>query len=231
MKQESVSDWNWVYQQLLAQWGAQHWWPAKTPFEVMVGAILTQNTAWTNVEKAIARLESADLLDVGRILDSDDANLETCLHPSGYYRVKARRLRSLCAFLQEEGCAERPESLRERGSLPELRRKLLGVHGIGEETADSILLYALQLPVMVVDAYTKRIAIRLAWCEERVRYAEIQRDIESALMHGDVELRKELHALLVELGKNICRPRRPICSQCPLSRRCAYGVDQARPGN
>ncbi|MDD3760303.1 MAG: endonuclease [Acidithiobacillus sp.] len=227
----SVNDWQWLYRQLLDRWGVQHWWPAKTPFEVMVGAILTQNTAWSNVEKAIARLEAADLMRVEKILTSNDANLESCLHPSGYYRVKARRLRALCAFLQEEGCAELPESLRERRSLPNLRGKLLQVHGVGEETADSILLYALHLPVMVVDAYTKRIASRLGWCTERVTYAELQRDIESALVPGDVVMRNELHALLVELGKNICRPRRPFCGQCPLRRRCAYGASQERPGN
>lgn len=227
----SASNWAWLHRQLLAHWGAQHWWPAETPFEVMVGAILTQNTVWTNVEKAIARLRAADILSVRAILASDDAGLEACLHPSGYYRVKARRLRSLCAFLQEEGCADLPESLRDKGTLPELRAKLLRVHGVGEETADSILLYALHLPIMVVDAYTRRIATRLGWIAENIGYASLQQLIEAELTPGDVAARNELHALLVELGKEACRPRRPLCKHCPLLEGCDFGRAQERPGN
>ncbi|MEY2340748.1 endonuclease III domain-containing protein [Acidithiobacillus sp. IBUN Pt1247-S3] len=230
MKQQT-GDWTWLHQQLLAHWGAQHWWPAETSFEVMVGAILTQNTAWTNVEKAIARLRAAELLSVPAILASGEMELETCLHPSGYYRVKTRRLRALCAFLREEGCADLPESLRDKGTIPELRAKLLRVHGVGEETADSILLYALHLPIMVVDAYTKRIATRLGWIADNVKYASLQRAIESTLSPGDVAARNELHALLVELGKGTCRPRRPLCRQCPLVEGCDFGRTQECPGN
>ncbi len=215
-------DWQCLYAQLRAQWGTQHWWPAETVFEVMVGAILTQNTAWTNVEKAIAQLRSAKLLSVQAILDSDDATLEACLRPSGYYRVKGRRLRALCQFLLAEGCAEEPRHLRERAGVAELRKRLLQVHGVGEETADSILLYALGLPIMVVDAYTRRIGSRLGWVDQNVSYASLQASIERNLPAEDASIRNEFHALLVTLGKECCRPKRPRCTQCPLVSHCAY---------
>ncbi|MEL5850149.1 MAG: endonuclease [Candidatus Igneacidithiobacillus chanchocoensis] len=198
MTVESAADWTWFFQRLSGYWGVQSWWPADSAFEVMVGAILTQNTAWTNVEKAIARLRAANLLTAPAILAAEAAALEDCLRPAGYFRIKTRRLRALVQFLQDQGCAEKPENLAKELSASEFRPRLLAVHGVGEETADSILLYALDLPVMVVDTYTRRIASRLGWVAPDISYAALQGTIEVQLPPDDVVRRKELHALLVQ---------------------------------
>jgi endonuclease-3 related protein len=226
MTMEPAADWTWLYQHLSARWGVQSWWPAESAFEVMVGAILTQNTAWTNVEKAIARLRAADLLTAPAILAAETAVLEECLRPAGYFRVKTRRLLALVQFLQDRGCAEKPEALAMRLSLQALRERLLAVHGVGEETADSILLYALDLPVMVVDTYTRRIASRLGWVASDISYAALQNAIDTQLPPKDVARRKELHALLVQLGKEYCRPRMPRCGSCLLNDRCAFAATE-----
>lgn len=227
MTVEPAADWTWFYQRLSAYWGVQSWWPADSAFEVMVGAILTQNTAWTNVEKAIARLRAANLLTAPAILAAEAAALEDYLRPAGYFRIKARRLRALVQFLHDQGCAEKPENLAKDLSAPALRPRLLAVHGVGEETADSILLYALDLPVTVVDTYTRRIASRLGWVAPDISYAALQRAIDSQLPPEDVARRKELHALLVQLGKEYCRPRMPRCGSCPLNDRCAFAATGA----
>ncbi|MCE5360892.1 MAG: endonuclease [Acidithiobacillus sp.] len=227
MTVEFAADWAWLYQRLSECWGVQPWWPADSAFEVMVGAILTQNTAWTNVEKAIARLRAANLLTAPAILAAEAAVLEDCLRPAGYFRIKARRLLALVQFLVDQGCAEKPENLAKGLSAPVLRPRLLAVHGVGEETADSILLYALDLPVMVVDSYTRRIASRLGWVTPDISYAALQRAIDTQLPPRDVARRKELHALLVQLGKDYCRPRTPRCGSCPLNDRCAFAATKA----
>lgn len=206
------------YQRLLAAYGPQHWWPGDTPFEVMVGAVLTQNTAWGNVERAIANLKATGRLTCRGILSLGDAALAALIRPAGYFNVKARRLKALCAFLESEGVADRPEALRAAATLPELRRRLLAVHGVGEETADSILLYALQLPVFVVDAYTRRIFSRLKLIAGDESYAHIQQAFEAALPR-EVPLYNEYHALIVHHGKTVCRPR-PRCHECPLHDIC-----------
>ncbi|MDD4880463.1 MAG: endonuclease III domain-containing protein [Gallionellaceae bacterium] len=208
------------YDLLLARHGPQHWWPGETPFEVMVGAVLTQNTAWSNVEKAIANLNRADALDCRAILSLADAELAELIRPAGYFNVKARRLKALCRFLAERGVAAAPEALAGQGTLAELRRDLLAVHGIGEETADSILLYALGLASFVVDAYTRRAFGRLGLLQGGEGYGDIQRLFEGHVPR-DVALYNEYHALIVRLGKEHCRPK-PRCADCPLNTLCPH---------
>ncbi len=210
--------WLLPYRLLQARFGPQDWWPGDTPFEVMVGAILTQNTAWTNVEKAIAHLRAADALDCRAILRMPEPELATQLRPAGYFNVKAKRLRAFCAFLQERGVPDAPERLGRQQDAASLRHALLAVHGVGEETADSILLYALGLPVFVVDAYTRRIFTRLGLLAGKESYGEIQVAFQRRLPQ-DAVLYNEYHALIVQLGKGICRPK-PRCGQCPLHGIC-----------
>jgi len=201
------------YHVLHEKLGPQSWWPAKTPFGVIVGAILTQNTTWTNVERAIANLRRAQLLSPRAIERIPLARLATLIRPSGYFRQKARKLKAFVRFLRDEYSG----SLKRMFQTPtlELREKLLGVHGIGPETADSILLYAGGKDIFVVDAYTRRILSRHGWVAEQAPYEEMRTLIESALPR-DVSRYNEFHALLVNVGKNWCRPREPRCSQCPL---------------
>ncbi|MDY0169981.1 MAG: endonuclease III domain-containing protein [Thermoguttaceae bacterium] len=202
-----------VYQRLFEVLGPQHWWPGETPFEVMVGAVLTQNTNWQNVEKAIRNLREADLLEPAALYAVPVEELEELLRPAGYFRVKARRLRSLLAFLMD----------RYGGSLDAmfatgvatLREELLALNGIGPETADSILLYAGGMPVFVVDAYTHRILSRHGWIELEADYHQIQDVLQSSLP-DDPALFNEFHALLVYIGKHYCRKRAPQCQDCPL---------------
>ena len=203
------------YDSLSAAFGPQHWWPGKTQFEVVVGAILTQNTSWTNVERAIANLRGAGLLSATSIEKVPLRTLERQIRCSGYFRQKARKLKAFCEFLHTE----------HRGSLkrmfatptPILREKLLGVFGIGLETADSILLYAGLHPVFVVDAYTKRILSRHGWVSGNAPYEEV-RVLFERRFPGDVKRFNEFHALIVNTGKQFCRKSDPLCSQCPLER-------------
>lgn len=187
----------------------------------MVGAVLTQNTAWTNVEKAIANLKAQNRLECAALLALGDSELAELIRPAGFFNVKTRRLRALCRFLDQRGVAASPQQLARQGSLSELRNDLLAVHGIGEETADSILLYALDLPSFVIDAYTRRIFVRQGLLTEPVRYAEIQAWFQANLPR-DARLYNEYHALIVRLGKEHCRPK-PRCSRCPLNKQCSSG--------
>ncbi len=203
-----------IYDRLFAAYGPQSWWPGESPFEVMVGAILVQNTSWQNVEKAIRNLRDEDLLDPHRLYEVPLEELEGLVQPAGYFRVKARRLCNLLKFVVEryDGSLEAMFST----SLPELREQLLGVSGIGPETADSILLYAGNLPAFVVDAYTSRVFSRHGWIDFDADYYQIQEYLESGLAQ-DVPLYNEYHALLVRLGKERCRKRTPLCDGCPLA--------------
>jgi len=211
------------YKKLLARFGPQHWWPGETPFEVMVGAILTQNTAWGNVEKAIAALKLADLLEPRRLLAVEPSLLARLIRPAGYYNVKARRLRAfLTWFLDAHGGSV--ESMRRR-PLDALREELLAVKGIGRETADSILLYAVGLPVFVVDAYTYRILLRHGLILPEADYDEIQA-LFTENLERDAALFNEYHALIVACGKAYCRPR-PRCAGCPLEDH-PHAVDDVR---
>jgi len=212
-----------TFQRLHDAYGPQRWWPGDTPFEVMVGAILTQNTAWSNVERAIANLKATHALDGAALLDLPDTRLAELIRPAGYFNVKTRRLKALCAFLSAEGVLDAPEGLAAKAELAELRRRLLAVHGIGAETADSILLYALDLPSFVVDTYTRRIFGRLGLLAGDESYAAIQTEFHAHLPH-DRTLFNEYHALIVRLGKSACRPK-PKCHACPIAMTCPY------PGN
>lgn len=203
-----------VYEALFRHFGPQHWWPGRTPFEVCVGAILTQNTAWTNVEKAIARLRAARALTPRALHALPAAALADLIRPAGYFNVKARRLQAFTGLLHT----------RHGGSLrrlfarpaPELRAELLATSGIGPETADSIILYAANQPVFVIDAYTRRLLARHGWLDARAGYHEAQA-LFTAQLPPDRARYNEYHALIVALGKHHCRPR-PRCATCPLRR-------------
>lgn len=203
------------FNSLFTALGPQHWWPGDTPFEVIVGTILTQNTSWKNVELALANLRGEDLLSVAGIERVDVRHLGTLLRPAGYFRQKARKLKAFVRFLRGEYAG----SLRRMFATPVLvlREKLLGVWGIGPETADSILLYAGEQPVFVVDAYTKRIFARHGWIGEKAKYEDVRWMVERQFP-GDVRRFNELHALIVSAGKNFCRPQEPKCGECPLGR-------------
>jgi endonuclease-3 related protein len=194
--------------------GPMHWWPAQTPFEVIVGAILTQNTSWGNVERAIANLRSAQMLTPAAIAAARISRLAVLVRPSGYFRQKAKKLKAFVRFLQREYGG----SLKRMFETPTgiLREKLLAVHGIGPETADSILLYAGQHAVFVIDAYTHRIFGRHGITNGKPEYEKVRALVEAALPR-DSQLFNEFHALIVNTGKNWCRKKEPRCSECPLA--------------
>jgi endonuclease-3 related protein len=201
------------YEVMSGALGPMHWWPAKTPFEVIVGAILTQSTAWGNVERAIANLRSARLLTPSAMFRVRVTRLAALVRPSGYFRQKAKKLKAFVRFLRTEyrGSLDRMFST----PTSELREKLLAVHGIGPETADSILLYAGNHPVFVVDAYTHRIFGRHGITDGKADYEKVRTFIESSIPLRP-ELFNEFHALIVNTGKNWCRKRAPRCEKCPL---------------
>jgi endonuclease III related protein len=232
-----------IYRKLSRAWGRQHWWPAETPFEVIVGAILTQNTSWTNVERAMVNLRSAGALNVEGIRALPLAKLEVLVRSSGYFRQKAQRLKSFVAFLD----ARHGGSLTQMFATPtqELRAELLSQNGIGPETADSILLYAGNHETFVVDAYTRRILERHLAVSDREKYDEIRGLIERALQRAQpvgsrrpsererpqaheasamstsqrsplAQVYNEMHGLLVQAGKHYCLKRQPKCEVCPL---------------
>jgi len=198
---------------LTAALGPMHWWPAKTPFEVIVGAILTQNTAWINVERAIANLRRERMLTPRAIETALAGKLARLVRSSGYFRQKAKKLKAFVRFLRQDFGGSLKRMF--RTPTAELRERLLAVHGIGPETADSILLYAASHPVFVVDAYTKRILLRHGLVGEKAGYEEIRQLFEGNLP-PDAKLYNEYHALLVNVGKNWCRSQKPLCDQCPL---------------
>ena len=203
-----------VFDTLFSAHGPQHWWPGDTPFEIMVGAVLTQNTAWSNVEKAIANLVERDKLSPGAIIAARRDHLANWLRPSGYFNVKAGRLRNLCRWYVDNGGF--PElSLMETGAL---RDSLLSVSGVGPETADDILLYAFERPVFVIDAYTRRLFSRLGFIGGDEAYEDLRMAFEDNL-GPDVALYNELHALVVMHAKTVCRVR-PRCDVCVLQRGC-----------
>ena len=204
-----------IYDTLLAAYGPQHWWPGESPFEVMVGAVLTQNAAWSNVERAIDNLRRAEALAPEAILALPREALAQLLRPSGYFNVKAGRLRTLCRWLQEAGGVE---ALCRWETRP-LRHALLAVKGVGPETADDILLYAFERPVFVIDAYTRRLLQRYGLAAGGEGYETLRHAFEAAL-GPDVALFNEYHALLVHHAKVACAVR-PRCAGCCLARGCA----------
>jgi endonuclease-3 related protein len=203
-----------IYKSLYDFFGPLNWWPGDTPFEIMVGAVLTQNTSWSNVEKAISNLEKEDLLEPWKLYRINREELAHLIKPSGYYNIKARRLKNfLNLFINDfEGSAEKMFS----GDSWELRKKLLKVNGIGPETADSILLYAGNKLFFVVDAYTKRIFSRHKLISEDASYHQIQ-EFFSQNLDRDVKLFNEFHAQIVMLGKTTCTSRNPNCAKCPIA--------------
>ncbi len=207
-----------AYQLMRAHFGHQHWWPGETPFEVCVGAILTQNTAWSNVERAIANLKAAGVLEPRKLLTLGESRLATLIRPAGYFNVKARRLRSFLRVLVEDFGGNLARLF--AGGTTAVRQRLLAIHGIGPETADSMLLYAGGHHRFVVDAYTKRIFQRHGWSRGDAEYEDLQRLCEAALDHKPHRARldywQDYHAQLVITGKEFCRAHRPRCAQCPL---------------
>src|SRR6266404_360808 len=201
------------YDALFAAYGPQHWWPGRTRFEIIVGAILTQNTSWSNVEIAIGNLRRAGLLTARAIEDVAFVRLALLIRSSGYFRQKAKKLKCFVRFLGSEYNGSLSKMFRTPTTV--LREKLLEVHGIGPETADSILLYAGKHSVFVVDAYTRRILERHQAATAKQGYEEIRKVFEHSLL-GHAALYNEFHALIVRTGKEYCRTRNPRCSECPL---------------
>lgn len=203
-----------IYNSLYNFFGPLNWWPGDTPFEIMVGAILTQNTSWSNVEKAINNLKKENLLEPWKLYRIDQEKLAQLIKPSGYYNIKAQRLKNFInLFVNEfEGSAEKMFS----DDSEELRKKLLNLNGIGPETADSILLYAGKKPFFVVDAYTKRIFSRHKLISKDSTYYQIQ-EFFSKNLERDVKLFNEFHAQIVMLGKTICTSKNPDCDRCPIA--------------
>jgi endonuclease-3 related protein len=206
-----------IYRTLYQAYGPRHWWPGETPFEVMVGAILTQNTSWKNVVKAIQCLKGKGVLNIDGIHQLKRSELASLIKSSGYYRIKADRLKTFVDFLFKDYGGDIGKM--EEENLPVLRQELLAVKGIGPETADSILLYGLGKPIFVVDAYTKRFLSRHRMVSEKASYEEIQRLFMSHLPHNK-KLFNEYHALLVHLGKRVCK-KIPRCDICPIK-----GIEQ-----
>jgi endonuclease-3 related protein len=201
-----------IYTALSNHFGSQEWWPADSPFEVMVGAVLTQNTNWTNVTRAISTLKRENILDPSLLYSLPLDILAEKIKPSGYYNLKAKRLRNLLAVIVESG--ENLDTFLSQ-DMNTLREQLLEVKGIGPETADSILLYAAHKPVFVVDTYTYRFLLRHGLIGEDSGYHEIQ-DLFMDNLPPDNRLFNEYHALIVSLGKEFCKKRNPRCSECPL---------------
>lgn len=203
-----------IYHRLFTAYGPQHWWPGDSPFEMAVGAILTQNTNWLNVEKAIKNLKHARALSTKALDAMPAAELSGHIRPAGYYNIKAKRLKNLVNFLMEEYQGSMKKMAQENQTV--IRQKLLFVNGIGPETADSIILYALEKPVFVIDAYTKRILSRHTILHHDASYETYQKLFHQKL-RKDVSRFNEYHALMVRLAKDFCRPK-PRCSGCPLER-------------
>lgn len=201
-----------IYQRLYACFGPQRWWPAESPFEVMVGAILTQNTSWSGVEKAIANLKKSGVLTPAKLSGLPEKKLARVIRPAGYFNLKAKRLRNFLGYYRRAGGIN---SLRKLDT-PVLRRRLLSLNGIGPETADSMLLYALNRPVFVADAYTKRIFSRHRLLSQDAVYQDTQ-NLFMQNLKKQVKLFNEYHALLVRLGKEFCLKTRPRCEGCPLN--------------
>lgn len=206
-----------LYNTLYRRYGPQDWWPGETPFEIMVGAVLTQNTAWINVERAIINLLEAGALSAEAILAAHPKRLAAWLKPSGYFNVKAKRLKNYCRWYVQEGGYERLSEW----PTDKLRHGLLSVNGVGPETADDILLYAFERPVFVIDAYTRRLFKRLGMIEGDESYEDLRRYFEKGLQRSNdrVQVFNEYHALIVIHAKDICKTK-PVCRDCCFVKRC-----------
>ncbi len=205
-----------IYRRLFKQYGPQYWWPAETTFEVMIGAILTQSAAWKNVETAINTLKTSGLMSPAALREKSPEEIALLIRSAVYYNVKARKLKALVEYIGSECDDDLSEQFEK--DTGQLRDGLLSVWGIGEETADSILLYAANKPVFVIDAYTRRIFSRIGIQPDKDTYSDWQGMFMKNLS-ADVGLFNEYHALLVHLGKEICRPK-PLCFECKLNDIC-----------
>lgn len=223
-----------IYESLLRHFHQQHWWPItlenelmpkyhkniilneKQKLEICFGAILTQNTNWKNVEKAITELNKNKLIGVNKILKIKNEELAKIIKSSGYHNQKAKKLKNFCEFLSKNYNGKL--SLLFKNNIEALRKELLSINGVGPETADSIILYAAKKPIFVVDAYTKRVFSRIEFKEQK--YEDLQKLFMSNLPNNE-RLFNEYHALIVELGKNICK-KKPLCVKCPISIYCSY---------
>ncbi len=204
---------------LRSRYGEPEWWPAQTPYEVCVGAILTQNTSWKNVERAISEMKRMGLMTPQSVADMNPSDLESVIRSSGSFRQKARRLISFSSHMIEKHGGDFRKLVQE--GVGKAREELLGLHGIGPETADSILLYACNMPVFVADAYSRRILGRIGMTPVDAPYSEVKRLVEERLP-GETHLYNVFHALLVEHGKSVCRAK-PLCSACFISSICNFG--------
>jgi endonuclease III related protein len=202
-----------IFKRLYAVFGAQHWWPADSVFEVMVGAILAQSTSWSNVQKAILTLKEKKLLTAHKLYQLPQKRLASLIKSAGYYNIKAARLKNFLKFFFDHYAAK--TKLMAAQDLIVLRSQLLALNGIGPETADSILLYALNKPIFVVDAYTKRILLRHKLIDQEADYSLVQ-SIFMRNLKKDAKFFNEYHALFVKLGKDFCRKQNPKCGICPL---------------
>ena len=217
-----------VYERLYKRFGPQGWWPGNGPWEVVVGAILTQSANWANVERALARLKGAGALSPQALRELPLERVAHLIRPSGYFRVKARKLRAFAEHLGRHWGDDLSAMLAQPGER--LREELLSIYGVGEETADDILLYAGGHPWFVVDAYTRRVLERLGVAPPEKTYRAFQ-DLFHANLPRDPALFNEYHALLVRLGKEVCRKRDPLCPHCPLRDLCPTGQGQAPPAS
>ncbi len=213
-----------IYEMLEDRFGFQGWWPGRNNFEILVGAMLTQQTSWKNVDMALLNLRKGGLLSLDALAGADLHELEIMIKPSGYYRQKAARLKAVCNHIRDKHSTLRRFLNRD---VQTLRVELLSLSGIGEETADSIILYAADKPVFVIDAYTKRMVERLFGIWENLKYDALQDYFQSKIVK-DVGLYKDFHAQIVELGKRHCRAK-PLCGNCPLFTVCRYGKFGWRP--
>ena len=207
-----------IYYKLNSYFEAQNWWLSETRYEVVIGAVLTQNTSWRNVEKALENLKEEHLIDEHKILNADIEKLKGLIKPAGFYNIKSERLKSITKYIVDNYKSTDNLAKIEK-DIGILRNELLSIKGIGKETADSILLYALDKPIFVIDAYTRRIFSRLGLIDKNADYDEIRLFFENNVLQ-DVNIYKTYHALIVELGKNYCKKKNPQCDKCPLGLSC-----------
>ena len=205
---------NKVYEIIYKEFGPQDWWPGDSKIEIIVGAILTQAVSWSNVEKAISNLKENNILSIQKLDEIDQNKLAQLIKPSGYYNMKARKLKSFVQYIKENYNASLNNF--SEGKPEQKRSELLEIYGIGPETADSILLYAFDKPVFVIDTYTKRILSRIGYIKENISYDKLQNKIAENL-EEDHNLYNEYHALLVKLAKENCFKSSPLCIDCPIN--------------
>jgi endonuclease-3 related protein len=206
-----------IYNRLYSYFGPRHWWPADTPFEVIVGAILTQNVSWRSAAAAVTNIKEAGLLSPQELLSCPQQHLAFLVHPARYHNQKAKKLKAFCRVVVEEYGGDLDALL--ALEIERLRPYLLKIYGIGPETADTIILYAAEQPIFVIDAYTKRIFSRLGYCPEQINYQEMQQFFMTHLP-PDVKLYNEYHAQIDALGHHICLKSKPRCMECPLADLC-----------